>query len=115
MDIQEMKNFRKEIDIIDEKLIKLFQRRMEISREIGKYKRLHKIPVLDASREAEKLKKVSELADKNMEEYCLILYNKIMELSRDYQNKIQPLYPEADFDVLGLNSADIDLLIRVCF
>lgn len=57
MDIQEMKNFRKEIDIIDEKLIKLFQRRMEISREIGKYKRLHKIPVLDASREAEKLKK----------------------------------------------------------
>ena len=86
MDIQEMKNFRKEIDAIDEKLVKLFQRRMEISREIGKYKRLHEIPVLDVSRE--KLKKVSELADKNMEEYCLILYNKIMELSRDYQNKI---------------------------
>ena len=88
MDIQEMKNFRKEIDAIDEKLVKLFQRRMEISREIGKYKRLHEIPVLDVSREAEKLKKVSELADKNMEEYCMILYNKIMELSRDYQNKI---------------------------
>lgn len=88
MEVQGIDKLRNDIDVIDEEIVKLFQRRMEISRAIGEYKNLHEIPVLDDIREAEKLQKISELADKNMEEYCRMLYNKILEMSRDYQKKI---------------------------
>lgn len=88
MEVQGIDKLRNDIDVIDGEIVKLFQRRMEISRAIGEYKNLHEIPVLDDIREAEKLQKISELADKNMEEYCRMLYNKILEMSRDYQKKI---------------------------
>ncbi|MDY2960613.1 MAG: chorismate mutase [Hornefia sp.] len=88
MNIQTIEKLRGEIDVIDEEIVNLFQMRMKLSRAIGEFKSIHEIPVLDHRREEEKLKKISELADKDMEEYCHILYNKILEMSRDYQNKI---------------------------
>lgn len=80
-------DYREEIDRIDEQIIELFGRRMEVARRIGEYKKENGLNILDSAREEEKLKKVSQLAEEDMEEYCLILYNKIMEVSREYQRK----------------------------
>lgn len=46
---------RGEIDTLDDRLFLLLARRMEISREIGRYKRAHGVPVLQTQRYAELL------------------------------------------------------------
>lgn len=49
----ELKQYRLEIDAIDEQLYKLYKKRLNISRAIGSFKAEHKIPVFDAKREDE--------------------------------------------------------------
>ena len=46
---------RDRIDAVDEQLTALFAERMAIAAEIGRYKRRHGLPVLDAARETQKL------------------------------------------------------------
>lgn len=50
----EISDYRKQIDTIDEQLVKLFTRRMEVSAEIGRFKQENDIPVYDAEREKKK-------------------------------------------------------------
>lgn len=49
----ELKQYRLEIDAIDEQLYQLYKKRLNISRAIGLFKAEHKIPVFDAKREEE--------------------------------------------------------------
>ena len=41
MDIQEL---RKQIDRVDDELVRLYGERMELTRQVGRYKREHGIP-----------------------------------------------------------------------
>ena len=41
---------RKRIDTLDNRLLDILARRMEVSREIGRYKRSHKMPVVQPAR-----------------------------------------------------------------
>jgi len=43
-------NWRKQIDVIDGKIISHLAKRMEITRAIGKYKKKHNISLLDKKR-----------------------------------------------------------------
>ncbi len=81
----DLNDYRKEIDSIDEQIVSLFSKRMEIAKKIGEYKKKNGLEVLDSKREEEKLKRISELAGEKMQGYCLALYDLIMETSRDYQ------------------------------
>lgn len=45
-----IEDLREKIDRLDDELLELLSKRMTISREIGKYKREHKMPVLQAER-----------------------------------------------------------------
>lgn len=45
-----LEQLRKRIDELDSKLLEVLAQRMEISREIGDYKRLHRLPVLQPDR-----------------------------------------------------------------
>ena len=51
----ELKEYREQIDRIDAELVRLFQERMKVSAAIGQYKKENGLPVLDRSREREKL------------------------------------------------------------
>ena len=84
MDLQQL---RKEIDGIDEKLVRLFVQRMEVSARIADYKKENDLPVFVPAREAEKLQAVSKLAGADMEVYTRVLYSMLFELSRGYQSK----------------------------
>ncbi len=84
MDISEL---RKNIDEIDEELVDLFKKRMNISAEVAEYKRQNNIRVLDPSRERALLAKVSEKAGAEFEDYARTLYSTILDLSRSYQHK----------------------------
>ena len=52
---EDMKKFRKMIDEIDDRILKLYEERMDIVRSIGSYKMANNLPVYDAAREDAKL------------------------------------------------------------
>ena len=85
MDLTEL---RQEIDGIDQELVRLFCRRMEVSGEIADYKQQNHMPIFVPSREREKLKEVAELAGPDMANYTRVLYSMLFELSRSHQSKL---------------------------
>lgn len=95
MDLQEL---RSQIDEIDDQLVELFTRRMDISAAIGDWKREHNLPVFVPSREREKLVDVAKKAGPDMANYTRVLYSMLFELSRSYQSKRSqlnsPLYKQ---------------------
>ena len=84
MDLAEL---RKQIDSIDDSLVQLFTRRMDIAAQIAGYKKENNLPVFVPQREREKLTDVAEKAGEEMADYTRVLYSMLFELSRSYQNK----------------------------
>lgn len=58
----ELSELRRELDEIDEELLDLFLRRMELSRQVAVYKKAHGLPVLNAEREQAILEQVTARA-----------------------------------------------------
>ena len=84
MDLTEI---RAEIDSIDNELIALFMRRMNCSRAVAEYKKTNSIPILNSDREDEVLDSVEQKSGE-YGKYARELYKKIMELSRNLQEKM---------------------------
>jgi len=80
-------DYRSQIDEIDEKIVSLFVRRMEIAKGIGQYKKANHLPVLDANREQEKLDMVASMAPEALQAYIRDLYRALFALSRRYQEE----------------------------
>ena len=83
----EINELRSQIDSIDDELVKLFCRRMEVAEQIADYKRQNNLPILVPARERDKLQDVSSKAGNDMANYTRVLYSMIFELSRSYQSK----------------------------
>lgn len=80
---------REKINEIDIQLLKLFEERMDICKEVASYKIENKMQVLDKSRENVILERVrKDTQNKEYEEYAVELFEKIMEISRDMQMKM---------------------------
>jgi len=92
----DLKDFRSQIDEIDNALVDLFVKRMKISEQVADYKKANNMPIYVPAREREILKDVAEKAGPEMANYTRVLYSMIFELSRSYQSKrnstITPLY-----------------------
>ena len=86
--MENIEEIRKEIDIIDERILDEFKERMLLSAKIAKYKKDNNIPVLDEAREKEKLSRIAKSCDDEMNAFSSKLYLTLAELSREYQNKI---------------------------
>lgn len=86
----ELKDLRKRIDEIDEKLLPLFLERMNIANEVAQYKKENNLPILNKTREREILKNVMDTAGEDMEIYAHRFYSTIFELSRAYQSTLMP-------------------------
>jgi chorismate mutase/prephenate dehydratase len=80
----ELSDVRQEIDSIDDELLELFKKRMDLSRKVAEYKSAHNMPILNKGREREILKRVSENSG-DLDIYTHRLYSTIFELSRTYQ------------------------------
>jgi chorismate mutase/prephenate dehydratase len=85
MNIDEL---RKEINGVDEQLLSLFERRMEIAGKIGRYKKENALPIYDAKRERAVLQRMYDKAKPETAEYVEPFFLSLMEMSRDYQAKI---------------------------
>ena len=88
MSQDKLNDLREKIDGIDEKLLRLFEERMDVAAEIADQKRASGIPVLDRQREAEKLNAISRMANPKMGHYARILYNTLFDLSRSRQRSV---------------------------
>ena len=83
----DLKELREEIDKIDNQLVEAFVKRMEISAQIGDYKKQNGMPIFMPGREREKLQEVAKMAGPEMDHYTRVLYAMLFELSRSYQGK----------------------------
>lgn len=83
----ELKEIRDQIDVIDDELIRLFKRRMELSAKVADYKKENNLPIYVPAREQEILQKVANQAGPDMAEYAQSLYSLLFEMSRGYQSK----------------------------
>jgi len=90
----DLQGLRKQIDEIDDGLIRLFERRMGLSAEVALYKQKNNLPVYDPARERQKLYDLSEKAEAGRETYITALYSLLFELSRSEQERI--LNPESE-------------------
>ena len=79
---------REEIDSIDEQLVELFSRRMEICGDVASYKKSVGKKVFDPERERKKLAKIAELSGEEMRDYTTSLYSLIFDLSKAHQQRI---------------------------
>lgn len=78
---------RREIDEIDRELMRLFEKRMQISEEIAQYKYSRNIAVFDSSREKEVIaKNVSLIEKQDLKLYGELFIKNLMGLSRKHQN-----------------------------
>lgn len=84
----DLSDLREQIDRTDRMLLTSFVERMRICGKVAEYKKENGLPVFDGKREQEKLEEIRRIAPDDMEESCVMLYNKIIELSRELQEKI---------------------------
>lgn len=91
-----LNEYRKNIDEIDKKLVKLFEERMDTAKKVGEYKKARNMDVLNSAREAEVLKsRVSLLENKDYAPYAEDFFEHIMSLSRKLQSGIVKNYEDA--------------------
>ena len=90
----DLKELRAQIDEIDDELVKLFCKRMDIAAQVADYKKENGLPIFVPAREREKLLDVSQKAGPEMAAYTRTLYSMLFELSRSYQKKRNGGNPE---------------------
>ncbi len=76
---------RKRIDEIDKQIAALFLERMDVARQVAKFKEENKLTILDSGREGEVLANVTRDIPDDMVEYMKLLYNTLFAVSKSYQ------------------------------
>ncbi len=77
---------REKINAIDEKMVKLFEERMETVSQVAVYKKQHNMKILDSGREKDVIARaVSHLHNPKLETYLRFFMDDLMTLSRQYQ------------------------------
>lgn len=71
---------RREIDNIDEELVKLFEKRMNIAINVAKYKIENNMPIFNEAREIEVIKKnVARLSNKEYSKLTESFFNNLID------------------------------------
>ncbi len=93
----ELKEYRDQIDKIDVQIAELFEKRMDASAGISKYKKEHNIGIVDSGREKEVIENVTSHVRPEFSDDISMLYSMIFNVSRNYQKKLSgnhsDLYP----------------------
>ena len=86
--MRDLENCRQEIDEIDAELVRLFERRMGVCRDVALYKQAHYMDILNAAREEAVLKsRAQQAGDPALAQSVMALFTEIMRLSREEQRR----------------------------
>ena len=100
---KDIKKLREKIDSIDAQILKLYEERMDVVRDIGAYKIENNLPIYDAEREDAKLAEVfASVKNQAYADGAAQLFITLMESSKDLQMG-SPLDDADDFDDLDFN------------
>ena len=84
-----LEDARSIINGCDSEMARLFEKRMEAAKEVALYKREHGLPVFDAAREKEVIRRNSELVkDPGVRSYYVRFLQNTMDLSKAYQHRL---------------------------
>lgn len=108
--MDELKELRGEIDVIDRQIADLLQQRMDITYRVGQYKKRNQMNVLDEAREKQVLDAKAALTDDpNMKFALTTLFETIMSISRKQQRQLvteqDPWYDRYQADRAGARQA----------
>lgn len=81
----QLETFRQEIDSIDAQIFNLFVQRITVAKQIGAYKKEHRLSVLDSSREDTKRDQVKASVSPELEPYALELLEVLMKTAKTVQ------------------------------
>lgn len=85
----ELESARQIINSVDRQMAELFEQRMDAAKKVAEYKRLHGIQVTDAAREAEVIKRNSELIkNEDYKSYYIDFLQHNMDVSKNYQHRL---------------------------
>lgn len=85
-----LKSFRKQLDKIDHKIVKLLGKRMEVARHVGNFKYDRNMKIYQPSREAELRERLEALAKENgvRPKFLIDLWNDVMSESIREQEQV---------------------------
>lgn len=85
----DLDKYRVEINELDDQIIKLFEARMQVARNVGRYKLERNLPILNAEREALVIENnVAKLEDKSLEDVTKRFLQTMMDLSKELQEQL---------------------------
>ena len=108
--IIDIKELRKIIDELDEKMVGLFCDRMKVSYEVARFKKEKNMAVYDPARERQLLCRINEMAGEEFGEYATTLYKTVMELSRTYQHHLLSPAPPIKNEIESMLSTSPKML-----
>ena len=80
---------RAEISAINDDMLALFVKRMELSAQVAMYKKANGLPTLDRKREEAILQKVADNTGDEFRQYAIQLFRTMMDLSKEYQDTLR--------------------------
>ena len=87
--MEDLLQLRQEIDEIDQEMVRLFEKRMDVSRRVAEYKIANGKKILDRGREVQKLESLGELAHSDFNRHGVQeLFQQIMAMSRKLQYQL---------------------------
>lgn len=89
MDNLNLEEIRKEISAINDDMLALFVKRMELSSQVAAYKIANGLPTLDRKREEAILQKVADNTSEEFRQYALEFFRNMMDLSKQYQETLR--------------------------
>ena len=89
MDNLNLEEIRKEISAINDEMLALFVKRMELSAQVARYKKANGLPTLDRKREEAILQKVADNTTDEFRQFALEFFRNMMDLSKEYQETLR--------------------------
>ena len=89
MDNLNLEEIRKEIRAINDEMLALFVKRMELSSQVAAYKKANGLPTLDRKREEAILQKVADNTTDEFRQFALEFFRNMMDLSKEYQETLR--------------------------
>ena len=85
--MEDLNEARIQLNNIDDEMKSLFIKRMNIVKEIAKYKKSNNLPIFDEKREKEMIERLSKDTNE-LKEYYIEFLNTILKESKKYQETI---------------------------
>lgn len=87
--MNELDRYREEIDLIDQELTALFEKRLETVLKVGEYKKKHQLPILDTSREEAVIQKnIKRLKNQAFKKEIADFYRSLMGITKETQEQL---------------------------